>query len=284
MPKKESNELSEQQLAILNDSYPVSDSSTRVTLPRFGMLSKDITEETGTGKNKQIKVIEAAGTFFTEADLGEVDDAGKKKWTKTYLGEEVEVIIAFRRKQLRLFDKSLNKFISSPIYDSADQVIPLFLDKRVIARGTPEQLRALYPKVTEKGKKSSKLNEETILYVIYKGEMYQWNLSISSGWSFRDYEKRVKPSTVITLLSSIEETNGSNTYRKAMFTNKRLINGTDEFDMVSSAQMNLREAVENDKQYLLSQATKALEAPGASDADLDKAQADLIASAEKALD
>jgi hypothetical protein len=280
MTKKTTNELTEDQLAVLNKSYPVTEGSTRVSLPRFGMLSKDITEESGTGKNKKITVIEAAGTFFTEADQGEVNEAGKKVWTKTFLGEEIEVIIAFHRKQLRLFDNSLNKFISSPVYDSNDQIIPLFLDKRVIARGTPEQLRALYPKMTEKGKKSSKLNEETILYILYKGEMFQWNLTISSGWSFSDYKKKVNPSTVITQLSSIEETNGSNTYRKATFTNKRLINGADEFEMVSSAQTNLKEAVESDKQYLLSQATKAVD----NGADLDKAQAELLASASKALD
>lgn len=279
MPKK-SEELTEQQLTLLNNSYPVSEGSNRVILPRFGMLSKDITEESGTGKAKKITVIEAAGTFYTERDMGDVDEAGKKKWTKTFIGEEVEIIIAFHRKQLRLFDQSLKKFISSPVYDSNDQIIPLFLDKRVIARGTPEQLRALYPKMTEKGKKSSKLNEETILYVLYEDEMYQWNLTISSGWSFGDYKRKVNPSTVITKLSSLEETNGSNTYRKAVFANKRLINGAEEFEKVSAAQTVLKDAVESDKQYLLSQATKVVD----NGEDLDKAQAELLASASKALD
>ena len=198
MPKKqEVTTLTEEQLAILNAGYPVSESSSRVSLPRFGMLAKDITEESGSGKAKTIKVLESAGTFYTEQDLGAVDEeTGKKVWTKTYLGEKVDVIIAFHRKQLRLFDKSLNKFISSPIYDNKDQIIPLYLDKRQIARGNQELLQNMYPKLTEKGKKSSKLNEETILYVLYDGVLYQCNLSQSSKWSFKDYIKKVTPSLI----------------------------------------------------------------------------------------
>lgn len=239
------------------------------------MLSKDITEESGTGKNKKITVLEAAGTFYTEEDKGEVDpETGKKVWTKTYLGDSVDVILPFYRKQLRLFDKSLNKFISSPIYDSADQVIPLYLDKRVIAKGTPQELKDLYPKVTEKGKKSSKLNEETILYVIYEGVVYQANLSISSGFNFRDYRKNLNPSSVITTLGSVEETNGSNTYRKMTFTSKRLINADDEFSAVSETQRTIKESVESDKQYFLTLTAGK---------NLDKELDDLADSAHKAL-
>lgn len=267
--------LSEEQLAQLNAAYPVSTDSNRKSYPRFGMLSKDITEESGTGKNKKITVLEAAGTFYTEEDKGEVDpETGKKVWTKTYLGDSVDVILPFYRKQLRLFDKSLNKFISSPIYDSADQVIPLYLDKRVIAKGTPQELKDLYPKVTEKGKKSSKLNEETILYVIYEGVVYQANLSISSGFNFRDYRKNLNPSSVITTLGSVEETNGSNTYRKMTFTSKRLINADDEFSAVSETQRTIKESVESDKQYFLTLTAGK---------NLDKELDDLADSAHKAL-
>lgn len=275
--KNEVATLNEEQLAQLNNAYPVSTDSARKSYPRFGMLSKDITEESGTGKNKKITVIEAAGTFYTEKDEGAIDpETGKKVWTKTYLGDSVEVILPFYRKQLRLFDKSLNKFISSPIYDSADQVIPLYLDKRIIAKGTPQELRDLYPKMTEKGKKSSKLNEETILYVLYEGELYQCNLSISSGWSFRDYRKNVNPSTVVTTLSSIEETNGSNTYRKMTFTSKRLINGADEFDAVKDSQETLTASVEADKQYFLGQASTPVD-------DGDKELQAMVDSAHRAL-
>ena len=251
--KTQSKELSADQIALLNQSYPVSDGSNRVSLPRFGMLAKDIVNESGTGKNKKIEVVQAAGTFFTEKDEGELDEDGKKVWTKKYLGEEVEVIVVFHRKQLRLFDKGLNKFISSPIYDSKDQVIPLFLDKRRIAMGTQEELMALYPRVTEAGKKASKLKKETILYVLYEGELHQMNLSESNGYSFRDYSKKLNPSTVVTELSSVEETNGSNTYRKLVFKSKGMIT-TEDFPLVIENQDELKSRVESDAAYLLSQA------------------------------
>lgn len=269
MAKKTQEVLTEEQLAILNAGYPVSDNTTRKTLPRFGMLSKDITEESGNGKNKTIKVIESAGTFYTEMDNGEVDENGKKIWTKTYLGEEVEVIIAFDRKQLRRYDKSLKKFISSSIYDRDDQVLPLYLDKQQIHKGTPAQLQALYPALTQKGKPTSDLKEEKLLYVIYKEELYQSNLSLSSKYSFLDYRKSVNPSSVVTTLGSLEETNGSNTYRKMTFKNKRLIT-PEEFDMVKASQDGLIEQVKNDAKYLI--ASKA-------DSDLD-----MIADATKHLD
>lgn len=261
------DELSKEQLAVLNDAFPVVENNSRPSLPRFGMLSKDLTEETKVGGKKKIEVLQSAGTFYTEKDLGDVNDEGKKIWTKEYLGEgeDVDVIIAFHRKQLRLFDKSLAKFISSPIYDSKDQVIPLYLDKRQIAKGNQEELQALYPAMSEKGKKISKLKEEKILYVLFKGELYQMNLTQSSKYSFLDYAKRVNPSTVVTTLSSIEETNGSNTYRKVTFKNTRTINSA-EFDGVMEHQSNLKVQVDSDAKYFLS---KANEVPAISQADKD---------------
>jgi hypothetical protein len=249
-----SKKLTEEQLAILNDSYPVEDESTRLQLPRFGMLSKDIIEETGTGKNKKIKVVEAAGTFFTERDLGEVNEDGKKVWTKTFIeGETVEVIIAYHRRQLRKFDSSLEKYISSPIYDNADQVIPLYLDKQIIKRGTQAELQALYPALTQKGKPTSDLKEECILYVVYNNELYQMNISQSSKWEFKTYSRGLNPSTVVTVIGSVEDTFGTNTYRKMTFKNDRPIN-SDEFEIVAESQGAIKEVVKSDEKFYLGDA------------------------------
>lgn len=268
---KEVKVLSAEQLAVLNESYPVSEDSNRISLPRFGMLAKDITETTGTGKNKKIEIIESAGTFFTEKDEGEIDEeTGKKIWTKTYIGEKAEVIIAFHRKQLRFYDQGLNKFISSSVYDTSDQIVPLYLDKRVIARGTPAELQSRYPKLTAKGKPGSNLKEETILFVIYKGELHQCNLSQSSKWAFSDYRRKLNPSTVVTELGSAEETNGSNTYRKMTFKSKGLIDG-ETFDTVVEAQTMLKDQVASDAKYFLEQANKAVdELPDGKDKDLEE--------------
>lgn len=250
---KEKKGLNEEQLAILDNAFPVAAENTRPSYPRFGMLSKDIVEESGSGKKKKITVIQPAGTFYTEKDMGDIDeDTGKKVWTKTFIEDEetVDVIIAYHRRQLRKYDSSLEKFISSPIFDNATQVIPLYLDKQVIKTGTQAELQACYPALSQKGKPTSDLKEETILYVIYEGEMYQMNLSQSSKWSFKDYTKTVNPSTVITTLGTSEETFGTNTYRKITFTKGRMING-DEFDVVVENQTAIKETVENDAQLFL---------------------------------
>ena len=246
--------LSEEQLAVLNEGYPVNDDKSRQSLPRFGMISKDITEETGTGKNKKISIIQPAGTFYTEKDLGEVDpETGNKVWTKEFIdGETVDVIITYHRRQLRKYDSTLKKFISSPVFDNDQQVIPLYLDKQKIQHGTQAELQAKYPALTQKGKPTSDLKEETILYVLYEGELHQFNLSQSSKWAFKDYKKGVNPSTVVTTLGSSEETFGTNTYRKVTFTNKSPITA-DDFDLVVEGQTMLKEQVENDsKLYLAS--------------------------------
>lgn len=255
---KEVTVVSEEELALLRESFPVVGGGKKVILPRLGMLSKDIIEESGKGKTRKIEVIEAAGTFFTDEDSGkeETGDDGKVKkiWKKDFIsGETIDAIIVFHRRQLRIFDSSLNKFISSPVYDSPDQVIPLFLDGREIAKGTQEQLQAKYPAISEKGKKTSKLKEEKILFVLYKEQMYQMNLSTSSKWAFQDYARKVGPATVVTTIGSIEETFGTNTYRKMTFTNKRLIN-VDELAQIKEAQAGLKETVESDRVYFLSKA------------------------------
>ena len=262
MAKKETEvaTLSPEQLAELNASFPVGEESSRLSLPKFGMLSKDITEETGTGKNKQIKVIQAAGTFYTEKDLGEVNpETGKKQWTKTFIdGETVDLQIVYFRHQLRMYDSSLAKFISTPVYDTPDQVLPLYLDKQVIKRGTEKELQALYPKLTLKGKPSSKLDKKTILYCIYEGELYQFELSVSSGWEFSSYKKKVNPSTVVTTLSSTEEQAGSNVYRKINFNIARPIS-SEEFDMVKESQGTVMQQAEADSRFLLAGPTQAEE-------------------------
>src|SRR3990167_1938966 len=252
MSKSKSLALTDEQKALLDSSFPVGEESNRLSLPKFGMLSKDIVEETGTGKNKKIKVIEAAGTFFIEKDEGETNEAGKKVWTKTFIeGETVNLQIVYFRHQLRMYDSSLEKFISTPIYDNSEQIIPLYLDKQVIKRGTEKELQALYPKLTLKGKPSSKLDRKTILYVLYKEELYQFELSVSSGWEFSSYKRKVNPSTVVTTLSSTEEQAGSNVYRKINFNIARPIT-SEEFDTVAENQNTVKAQVESDSRFLLS--------------------------------
>lgn len=249
--KKVEEKIGAEELALLDQSYPTQEDGDRLTLPRLGMLSKDIIEETGTGKNKKITVVEAAGTFYTESDLGETNDEGKKVWTREYIkDEEIDVVITFHRKQLRRFDASLEKFISSPFYDTDDQIIPLYLDRQVIKRGTRQQLQSMYPALTQKGKPTSDLKEDIILFVIYKDQLYQLNLSQSSKYEFLNYKKTVNPSTVVTTLGTKEETFGANTYRKLTFKNKELITKS-IFEQVKESQTILKNQVQLDAAFML---------------------------------
>lgn len=249
--KEVSTELTAEQLAILNEGFPMNDESNRLILPRFGLLSKDITETTGTGKLKKIEVIQSSGTFYTEEDKGNVNEEGKKIWTKTFLdGDKQDVVILFYRKQLSMYDSSLEKFYSTPIFDNSEQIIPLYLDKKVLHKGTQKQLQEKFPSTTLKGKLSSNLKEVTILYVLVDGVLHQCNLSQSSKWEFLSYKKNINPSSVITTLSSTEETFGENTYRKMTFTKKRNINGG-EFDEVIENQRLLKDQVEADKRFFV---------------------------------
>jgi hypothetical protein len=136
------------------------------------------------------------------------------------------------------------------VYDNKEQVLPLYLDKQVVMKGTQAELQSKFPTLTLKGKPSSKLKEETILYVVYEGELYQMNLSQSSKWTFKDYAKQGNPSTCVTILGSIEDTFGDNTFSKVTFTKDRMITG-DEFETVNESQTALKEVVENDNQLFL---------------------------------
>lgn len=237
-------ELSQEQLALLNQSFPVGDEPVKLMLPRFGMLSKDITEESGKGKNKEIKIIQPGGTFYIEKDEGEKNEEGKNVWTKHYIdGETVDVTIVYFRYQLRYFDKGLEKFYSSPIYDNAEQVLPLYLDKKPVMKGTEKDLQSKFPDQTASGKPSSKLKKYTILYVVYNGELHQFNLPISSGWEFSSYKRRINPSTVVTTLSSSQEEAGTNVYYKTLFNVARPIT-QDEFDHVVGNQDKIKQEVE----------------------------------------
>ncbi len=242
------NVATEQQMAILDNSYPIDqDSTPRFKVPRLGFLSKDLTEVTGTGKNKQIKVIQSAGTFFKEVETDELNDKGKKVWSKDFFGDQepIEAIIFFHRKQLRMFDGVDKMFINSPIYDTADEIVPLYKGSSKIDEGTPKALQAKYPDVTQKGKPTSKLKEEKIIYLLLleDNQVYQMNLSQSSKFEFSDYGRNNKVNRVVTIMEGSEEkTNGSNTFRNIMFSPKRTISKA-EADLIVPAVTELNQYV-----------------------------------------
>lgn len=238
---------SEDQLAQLKAMYPQEDTYQKIQVPRLGMLAKDVVEESGTGKNKKLTVVNAAGEFYIERQ--ETNEEGERVWKKEFIeGDTIDVLIAYNRKQLSMWDDGLEVFVNTPIYDSADDILPLWEGGKEIARDTPANLQARYPSLTQKNKPSSKLKEVKILYVIYDGDVYQVNLSQSSKWEFLSYSKSANPATVVTTIGSVEETNGSNTYRKMTFTNAGTITSYQAVQVIETANM-IRSSIESEKAF-----------------------------------
>ncbi len=232
MAKKDtalSTTVNEETLAILSESYPMDEGGTRIILPRLGMYSQDKTE----GKGKTMKVIAEAGVFYTEKEGEELDENGKKMWVKSEIGTDAEVIIIFQRKQLKFFDGE--KYVSSPVFDNENEVIPLFRDRKEINKGTPKELKALkeYQGFTREGKPTSKLEETKVLYVLYKDELYQLNLRGTSMYAFRDYGKKVLMPSVITYLNSEAKENGATSWNQMTFFPKRKVTQAEAETIIS---------------------------------------------------
>ena len=188
-----------QMLAELNELYPKEQGNyQRISLPRIGFASQDVIE--GIGKAKKVTV--EAGTFFIERQTEEVDAEGKKIWEKTEIGKSLTGIILYHRYQLSYYDEETEKYSSTPVYDSQDEILPLFCDKKQIAKGTPAELKKLYKFVDKDGKEKSRLKDNRIVYVLYENELYQLNLHGSSMYSFLKYVRTVNPPTVITEFGS----------------------------------------------------------------------------------
>lgn len=227
-----SAEVNEETLAVLRESYPVEQGTNRIMLPRLGMVSQDQVE----GKGKTMKVVTEAGTFFIEKPTEEENENGKKIWERKELGSAIEGVILFQRKQLRMYEQKTEEFTSSPVYDSDDEVLPLFCNKAEVARGTPEELKAKYQYTDKDGKTKSKLEDNRILYVQHEGEIFQMNLRGSSMYSFLTYARKVMPPSVITIFTSVPQEKGTISWNKMMFEARRKITQAEAEEIVARVQ------------------------------------------------
>ena len=218
--KQLATQADKEVLAQLAQSFPTDPGALRIMLPRISMASQDKTE----GKGKATKVIIEAGTFFTEAQADELDEDGKKVWTKEEIGTEMDAIILFQRKQLRHYDEATETYTSSTVFDTDDEIVPLFANKKEVARGTPEQLKKGYEYTKPDGKIGSKLEDNKILYILYKGEKHQLNLRGSSMYAFKTYCKGTQPNTVVTRFGSEAKEKGSNCWNQMTFKAVRQLN------------------------------------------------------------
>ena len=251
MSKKETTlavKMTDEQVALLQSSYPIETSFNRILLPRLGFYSQDQTE----GNGKAMKVIAEAGTFYTDtqSDEEEENEEGKmvKLWKKEEIGTEIEAIILYERRQLKYFDGE--KYTSSPIYDTDEQIIPLFRDKMEVDRGTPAELKARkeYQGLSAKGKPISKLEDNKILYVLLNETLYQLNLRGTSMYAFMTYKRKVTPNMVLTKMNSEAKENGAISWSQITFEDVRPIS-KDEADIVVKHLREIKEAVEAEKAF-----------------------------------
>lgn len=221
--KELANVASEETLVALQESYPVEQGGQRIILPRLGFYSQDQVE----GKGKAMKVVTEAGTFYTEKGTEETDENGKKIYKREELGTEIEGIILFQRKQLKLYDSKTEIYTSSPIYDRDDEVVPIFCNKQEVGRGTPKELQSKYEYTDENtGKIRSKLEVNRVLYVELfsegkQSEIYQMNLRGTSMFAFLSYTRKVLPPSVITAFSSEAKEKGTISWNQITFNVKR---------------------------------------------------------------
>lgn len=204
-------------LDLLRDSYEVEARPQKISLPRLTFVSQDQTE----GKGKARKVTVEAGTFFTETKTDEVDkETGKNIWERTELGLKIEGVIIYQRKQLSHYDEASGQYTSSPIYDSNDDVVPLFRGGQKIDSGTPQELKGRdeYQGTTAKGKPTSNLKENKVLYIIYEDDVYQMNIKGSSLYSFQAYARTgITIPAVITAFNSEPKENGAIEWNQMTF-------------------------------------------------------------------
>lgn len=272
MAVKKGNEVmvpaSEASLAQLRNEFPADVGFNRVLLPRFGLVSQDVTE----GKGKSMKVTTEAGTFFIEKQTEEVDEeTGNKKWEREELGTEAEGIIIFHRKQLKIYDEATQKYTSSPIYDNNDEVIPLFLDKKEIKRGTPAELKALYPGLNQNGKPASKLEDNVILYVLMNDEVFQLNLRGTSMYSFKTFARKVLVPSILIKFSSEAKENGSTAWNMMTFEPVRNLNQKEVNDVLARV-AEIKQGIAAEKAFYANQNQNTTKAEGESDEDAAQRQ------------
>lgn len=244
--------INEEARAELRQSYPVEQTYHHTFFPRLRMVSQDKTQESKnpkTGK-KELTIVAEAGEFYTERKTDEVDDQGKTKWELTQHGDTIEGVILYERKQLSYYDSANNTFTNSPIYDDAEEVVPLFSGGKEVDRGTAKELksRPQYAGKTAAGKPKSNLADVRILYVLFDGEVYQMNIQGSSGYAFLKYKRDIQfPNEVVTKFGSEAKENGSIRWNQMTFTRVRALEG--ELDEVLGYVRQIRDGVTQEKAY-----------------------------------
>lgn len=242
---------SAEALEALAAMFPQADVINRVQFPKLVFKSQTLLDD------DEETVLVKAGTFFIERPTEEVDEDGKKKWEKVELGKDLEGHIILHRKRLQFWDAKAEEFTSSPMYDSSDEIVPLFRSGEYVTEGTPAELKKLYPEMKEfenkktgemEMKEVSKLRDATVLYVLVNGETLELTITGTSRYSWLDYLKSTAVPTVITEISSTPQKNGSTKWNQMTFKAGRTPTA-DEATLAIQTLSELQDGIRAEKEY-----------------------------------
>lgn len=237
-------------LDAIKNNMPQESSFQRLLLPRLNMFSQDQTE----GKGKSMVVTAEAGEYYIERETDELNENGKKKWVKETIGKELKAVVVYYRKQLSMYDSATEKYTNSPVYDNDTDILPLFCDKKEVAKGTQAELKAMYKFVDPKdGKTKSKLQDNKILFVLYKGDLYQTAIKGTSMYSFMSYVRNVIPPTVLTAFSSEAKSQGVTNWNMMSFKAVRKLTDEELLDVINYQTM-IKNSVQAEKEYFADKA------------------------------
>ena len=242
--------LTAEQKALLGQLTPQEQGFTRIQLPRLGMYSQDKFE----GKGKGAVLVKEAGMFYTELEQSSTDEEGKvtKEWVKSEIGQTMEGIVLYHRKQLSYYDKTTEKYTSSPIYDTPEDVVPLFMDGKEVQRGTPAELKAKYAYTDpDDGKVKSKLEDMRVLYILKDDQVYQMTIRGSSMWAFSKYAKSCLVSSVLTRFNSEAKENSSIAWNQMTFDAVREITPEEANTVIDNLQ-KITISIADEKAYFAS--------------------------------
>lgn len=197
----------------LRQAYPqhAEDSYVKTFLPQIRFKAKAVLDDDGE------KVVTKAGTFVL-VNRSEEEVDGKHEYTETVLGDALQADVLFERYRLSYYDSANTAYVSSPIFDSKEEIVKLFRDGKNIASGTVNELQAL-PEFTveEDGKTKCKLDLQKVLYVYHDGELREMALSKGNGYAWRSYKQKTVAAVVHTEITSEKTEHGGNKYNQMVF-------------------------------------------------------------------
>ncbi len=228
----------------LRNAYPqhAEDSYVKTVLPQITFKAKAVLDESGE------KVAIKAGTFMSKVRSEEQKD-GKYEYTETPLGTAISINVLYERYRLSFYDSSNEAYVSSPIFDSKEEIIKLFSNGKQIASGTVAELQALPEYIVEEdGKKKCKLQLQKVLYVFHEGSVKELTMSLGNGYAWRKFkQENIVPAIHIEIDSKKTE-NGGNKYNEMVFKNAGWL--TEEEAQRNLALVeNIRKGIEAEKAY-----------------------------------